>query len=132
MLRWLTGIGLRRTVDFDIDAGGADGTSSFVNLFGATIGSVFAYNDSGGASSFFPPGEHGMVLRSLYEKIGKQTFGPLPGAATTSPAFDTGCIPTVDPTPVGPVDDGASFNVLPILSLPAGGSLTEVVEYDAF
>jgi hypothetical protein len=125
------GVSLRRMADFDIDAGGTDGTANFNDFFGATIGSVFAYNDSGGAAGFIAPGQHGMMLRSLYETLGKLKGGPLPGAAT-SVVLDTGCGPSVDPTPVGPVDDGASFNVLPILSLPVGGSLTEVVEYDAF
>jgi hypothetical protein len=127
----VTGVGLRREVDFDIDAGGTDGTGTFNNLFGTTIGSVFAYNDSGGNSFYLAPGEHGMMLRSLYDKLGSKNGGPLPGAATSNVA-DTGCTPTVDPTPAGPVDDGASFNVSPVYSLTAGGTFTEAIEYDAF
>jgi hypothetical protein len=125
----VTSIGLRRQVDIDADAGGANGTGNFTNLFGATSSSVFAYNDSGGGPTIVP-GEHGLMLRSLYNKVGSENYGQLAGSATST-FNDTGCIATVDRSPVGPVDDGATFNMLPILSLPAGGTMTEVIESDS-
>jgi len=126
----ITQVGLRRQVDFDIDAGGTDGTNDFNDIFGATSASVFAYRDTGGSFAFSPPGDHGMVLRSLLAKVGKVS-GLLGGFATSSYA-DTGCIPSVDPTPTTPKDDGASVSSLPVLTLKPGQKLTEVLEYDAF
>ena len=126
----ITNIGLRRQVDFDIDAGGTDGTADFNDIFGATSASVFAYRDTGGSQVFVPPGDHGLMLRSLLAKFGKQS-GLLAGFATTSYA-DTGCIPSADATPTSPTDDGASVASLPVVTLKPAQKLVEVVEYDAF
>ena len=126
----ITGVSMRRQVDIDADAGGTNGTGTYDNIFGATSGSVFGYDDGGGSIFVTPPGQHGLMIRSLATSLGNQKGGGLEGAATRNTS-DVGCSPTVDPTPTTPSDDGASFVVSPHLSLPPGESLTETLEFDA-
>jgi hypothetical protein len=124
-------VSLRRQVDFDVDAGGKDGTGNPDNLFGASSSSVFAYNDSGGGlGEIGGHGDHGMMLRLLADN----GFRLVSGAATHIPN-DSSCNPNsdVDTTPIGPVDDGATFNTLGFgATLPAGKTFSQTIEYDAF
>jgi hypothetical protein len=124
------GVGMRRQVDFDVDAGGPDGTGDFNNRFGADTLSGFAYNDSGGGPSL-APGEHGMMIRGLSEKLGKLSGGG-PGGVATDDIADVGCTPTADPTPNGPKDDGMATSNFPVLTMKPGAKFVMVLEYDAF
>jgi len=121
----ISGVSLRRQVDIDADTGGTDGTGNFNNRFGATSASVFAYNDSGGGPTVIP-GAHGLMMRVL---AAKGLFVLFPGATGT--IDDTSCSPSIDPTPLGPADEGASYSVLGA-TLPAGATWSEIIEYDAF
>jgi hypothetical protein len=122
----VSNVSLRRQVDFDIDAGGTDGTGNFDNLFGASSTSVFAYNDSGGNLLINSHGDHGMVLRLLADN----GFLLYSGAATHI-TDDSSCTPSIDSSPLGPVDDGATFASIG-KSLPAGKTFSQTIEYDAF
>jgi hypothetical protein len=120
----ISGVTLRRQVDFDVDAGGSAGTNNFDNRWGASSASVFAYNDTGGGPTLSPP--HGMMLRILAVKGFQILF---PGATPT--INDTDCSPVIDATPVAPTDEGASYTIVG-KPMPAGVTWTETIEYDAF
>jgi hypothetical protein len=57
----VSGITLRRQVDFDVDTGGVNGWAGYFNWFAATKDSASAWNDPATATG----DAHGMVLRHL-------------------------------------------------------------------
>jgi hypothetical protein len=101
----VTGVTLRRQVDFDIDTGGTSGWAAFFNNFSVTADSASAWNDPSAA----PVGKtaHGMVLDHV-----KQSSGLTHVAKVTGSILDSFCTATsAVATPVLGGDRGATAPV---------------------
>jgi hypothetical protein len=82
----VTGVVLRRQVDFDVDAGGSLGSGNFVSWFGASEReSVWAWN----AANNTPNEGHAVLLRQIVRMPSTVPYS----AKVTSQILDTSCSP---------------------------------------
>jgi hypothetical protein len=119
----VTGVVLRRQVDFDVDTGGPAGSGDFTNWFGATErDSAFAWN----AANTTAGEGHSVVLRHLRRSPTSVQYN----AKVTSNILDTSCSPG-NVAANGPVngDYGATIQYN-VGTMGQGAVFTGIVQYE--